>query len=49
MIVSYELDRVVKICLFMVSLVIFLVVPISFLWKANCLVMYLVTVLSRDS
>ena len=44
MVVSYELDRVVKICVFMASSVIFLVVPINFLWKAISLVKYWVTV-----
>jgi hypothetical protein len=33
-VVSYELDSVVEICVFMASCVLFLVVPISFLWKA---------------
>ena len=40
MVVSYGLDRVVKICVFMVSSVIFSVVPISFLRKAMNLVKY---------
>jgi len=48
MIVSYELDRVVEICVFMASSVIFSVVPISFLWKAINLVKYWVTISSGD-
>jgi len=48
MVVSYEIDRVVKICVFMASLVIFSVVPISFLWKVISLVKYWVTISSRD-
>jgi len=48
MIISYELDRVVKICVFMASLVIFSVVPISFLRKAIRLVKSWVTVSSGD-
>jgi len=34
MVVLYDLDRVVKICVFMASVVIFLVVPITLLRKA---------------
>ena len=48
MVVSYEVNRGVKICVFMVSSVIFSVVPISFLRKAISLVTYWVTILSGD-
>jgi len=48
MVVSYELDRVVKICVFMPSSEIFSVVPISFLRMAIDLVKYWVTVSSGD-
>jgi len=48
MVVSYELDRVVKICVFMASSVIFSLVPINFLRKAISLVKYWVTVSSGD-
>jgi len=48
MVVSYEIDRVVKICVFMASLVIFSVVPISFLRKPISLVKYWVTVSFGD-
>ena len=48
MVVSYELDKVVKMCVFMASSVIFSVVPISFLRKAISLVKYCVTVSSGD-
>jgi len=48
MVISYELDRVVKICVFKASSVIFSVVPISFLRKAINLVKYRVTVVSGD-
>jgi len=48
MVVSYDLDRVVKICVFMSSSVIFSVVPINFLRKAISLVKYWVTVSSGD-
>jgi len=44
MVISYELDRLVKICDFTVSLVIFSVVPISFLKKPISLAKYWVTV-----
>jgi len=48
MVVSYELDMVVKMCVFMGSLVIFSVVPINLLWKAISLVKYWVTISSGD-
>jgi len=48
MIVSYELNRVVKIYVFMVLLVIFSVVPISFLRKAITMAKYWVTVSFGD-
>ena len=48
MVVSYELEGVVKICVFIGLLVIFSVVPISFLHKAISLVKYWVTVLSGN-
>ena len=48
MVVAYELDRVVRICVFIVSSVIFSVLPISFLRKAISLVKYWVTVSSGD-
>jgi hypothetical protein len=48
MVVSYELDRIVKICVFMASSVICSVVPISFLWKAIDVVKYWVTISSHD-
>jgi len=48
MIVSYEFDRVVKICDFMASSVIIAVVSISFLRKWINLVKYWVTVASGD-
>ena len=48
MVASYELDRVVKICVFMASSVRFLVVPISFLWKAINLAKYWVIISSSD-
>jgi len=48
MVISYELDRVVKICVFMASSVIFSVVPINFLRKAISLVKHWVTVSSGD-
>jgi len=48
MVASYELDRVVKICVFLVSTVIFSVVPINFLRMAIGLVKYWVTVSSGD-
>jgi len=48
MVVSYELDRVVMICVFMASSVIFSVVPINFLRKAISLVKYWVTVSSGN-
>jgi len=48
MVVSYELERVVKICVFMASSVIFSVVPINFLRKAISYVKYWVTVSSGD-
>ena len=47
-VVSYELDMVVKLCVFMVSSVVFSVVPIRFLWKVINLVKYWVTVSSGD-
>jgi len=40
MVVSYESDRVMKICVIMASWVIFSLVPISFLRKAIDLVKY---------
>jgi len=49
MAVSHELDRIVKICVFMTSSGIFAVVPIMFLRKAMSLVKYSVTVSSGDS
>jgi len=48
MVISYGLDRVVKICVFMVSSVIFSVVPTNFLWKAISLIQYWVTLSSGD-
>jgi len=48
MVLSYESDQVVKMCVFMASLVICSVVPISVLRKAISLVKYCVTVLSGD-
>ena len=48
-VVSYELDRVVKICVFMASSVIFSVVPISILQKPISLVKYWVTISSGNS
>jgi len=48
MVVSYELDQVVTICVFMASSVIFSVVLISFLLKAIRLLKYSVTVSSGD-
>ena len=48
MVVAYESDRVVKICVFMASSVIFSVVLISFLQKAIGLVKYWVTISSAD-
>jgi len=48
MVVSDELDRVVKVFVFMASSVIFSVVPISCLRKAFSLVKYGVTVSSGD-
>jgi hypothetical protein len=48
MVVSYELDRVVKIYVFMASSVRVLVVPISFLRKAINLLKYWVTTFSGD-
>jgi len=48
MVVLYELDRVVKICVVMVLSVIFSVVLISFLRKAISLLKYWVTVSSGD-
>jgi len=40
MVISYELCRVVKICVLMASSVIFSVVPISFMWKAISVINY---------
>ena len=48
MVDSYELDKVVKMCVFMVSSMLFSGVPISFLWKAIILAKYCVTVSSGD-
>jgi len=48
MVISYELDTVVKLCVFMASPEILSVVPISFLRKAIGWVKYCVTVLSGD-
>jgi hypothetical protein len=48
MIISYQLVRVVKICVLLASWVILSVVPISFLRKAIWLVKYCVTVSSGD-
>jgi len=48
MVVSYQSDRVVKICVFMASSVIFSVVLISLVGKAINLVKYWVTVSSGD-
>jgi hypothetical protein len=48
MVIAYQFDRVVKICLFIRSLVISSVVPISFLLKAINFAMYWVTVPSGD-
>jgi len=48
MVVSYELHRVVKLCVFMASSVIVLVAPINFLRKAISLPKYWVTVSSGD-
>ena len=48
MVVSYDLDRVVKICVFMASTVIVLVTPMNFLRKAIGLVKYWVTILCHD-
>jgi len=48
MVVSYEFDRVVKMCVFIRSSVIFLVVLINFLRKAIGLIKYWVTISSGD-
>jgi len=48
MVVSYELDRVGRRGAFMASTVGISVVPISFVWKVNNFVKYLVTVSSGD-
>jgi len=48
MVVSYKIDRVMKICVFRESSVIFSVVRISLWWKAIHLVKYWVTVSSGD-
>jgi len=48
MVVSYDLSGVVKICVFMVSSVIFSVLPINFLRKGISLVKYWVSVSSGD-
>jgi hypothetical protein len=48
MVVSYELDMVGTLCVFLASSVLISVVPISFLRDAICLVTYWVTVLSSD-
>jgi hypothetical protein len=48
MVISYELDRVVKVCVFMALSVIFSVVPITFLQKAIDLNKYWVTISSGD-
>jgi len=48
MVYSYELGRVVRICVFMASWVILSVVPISFLQKAMILLTHCVTVSSGD-
>jgi len=48
MVVSYELDRVVKMCVIMACSVIYSVVPISILRKAINFSKYWVTVSSGD-
>jgi len=48
MVVSYELNRVVKICDFMASSVIFSLVLVNFLRKVISLAKYWVTVSSGD-
>jgi hypothetical protein len=47
-VISYVLDGVVKLCIFMASSVIFLVVLINFLQKAISVVKHWVTVSSGD-
>jgi uncharacterized membrane protein YqhA len=48
MVISYEKDRIVKICVFMALSVVFSVLPINFLQKAISLAKYWVTVSSGD-